>query len=165
MASLTKVSVLFVCMGNICRSPMAEGVFTQKVIQFGLQHHVLIDSAGTHDYHIGAQPDQRAQQTMVKAGYNIGNLRGRQVRFEDFLEFDYVLAMDENNLAHLQVMAGDYKNKAQLFLNFSKKFPGQAVPDPYYGGQHGFEQVLAMVDDAADGLLAEIDANLSLKAD
>jgi len=147
-------------MGNICRSPMAEGVFTQKAIQLGLAKYILIDSAGTHDYHIGARPDQRAQQAVAEAGYDISNLRGRQVGFDDFAEFDYVLAMDEENLAHLKRMAGKNQHKAQLFLNFSKKFAKQVVPDPYYGGQQGFEQVLAMVEDAADGLLTEIYANL-----
>lgn len=160
MGDLTKVSVLFVCMGNICRSPMAEGVFTRKAGQLGLTKHLLIDSAGTHDYHIGASPDQRAQQTMAAAGYDISNLRGRQVCASDFEKFDYVLAMDEHNLALLQRMAGTNLHKVQLFLNFSKQFTGKTVPDPYYGGQQGFEQVLVMVEDAAEGLLSAIDVKL-----
>ena len=162
MDSDKKISVLFVCMGNICRSPMAEGVFTQKMAQSHLGNHLIIDSAGTHDYHIGSYPDQRAQQTMLNAGYDIANLRGRQVNADDFEKFDYVLAMDTANLTKLKQIAGNYQHKAQLFLNFSKKFPGQIVPDPYYGGQNGFEMVLAMVEDAADGLLAEINASLKL---
>ena len=139
---------------------MAEGVFTQRVAQSRLGNNLVIDSAGTHDYHIGSCPDQRAQQTMLNAGYDMANLRGRQVNADDFEKFDYVLAMDAANLEQLKRIAGNHQHKAQLFLNFSKKFPGQVVPDPYYGGQNGFEMVLAMVEDAADGLLEEINANL-----
>ncbi len=160
MVNVEKKSVLFVCMGNICRSPMAEGVFTHKVKQLGLENNLLIDSAGTHDYHIDAKPDQRAQQTMADAGYDISNLRGRQVGLDDIAKFDYILAMDENNLADLKRLAGPNQHKVQLFLNFSKKYARQSVPDPYYGGQHGFEQVLGMVEDAVDGLLVELNANL-----
>jgi protein-tyrosine phosphatase len=157
---MEKIKILFICMGNICRSPMAEGVFTRKAAQLGIVNSLLIDSAGTHDYHIGAPPDRRAQQTMLDAGYDISNLRGRQVNSGDLAKFDYVLAMDGNNLSHLQHISADGQHKAQLFLNFSKRFAGQPVPDPYYGGQEGFRQVLAMVEDAAEGLLTTINANL-----
>ncbi|MEQ1667289.1 MAG: low molecular weight protein-tyrosine-phosphatase [Sulfuriferula sp.] len=148
---MSKIAILFVCMGNICRSPMAEGVFTHKSRELGAS--LLIDSAGTHDYHIGAAPDSRAQQTMRQAGYDITQLRGRQVCREDFVQFDYVLAMDEANLHNLQQLAGEYAHKVQLYLNFSERFRGLSVPDPYYGGEQGFTEVLAMVEDAADGLL------------
>ncbi|ARU31344.1 hypothetical protein CAP31_06385 [Sulfuriferula sp. AH1] len=147
-------------MGNICRSPMAEGVFTQKADQLGLAEYILIDSAGTHDYHIGAMPDRRARQTMADAGYDISGLRARQVCSDDFEKFDHILAMDENNLAHLKRMAGINQHKVQLCLNFSSRFVGQAVPDPYYGEQDGFELVRAMVDAAADGLLIVVGDDL-----
>lgn len=139
---------------------MAEGVFTQKADQLGLVKSLLIDSAGTHDYHIGAMPDHRARQTMADAGYDISSLRARQVCIDDFEKFDYILAMDEDNLAHLKRMVGINQHKVQLFLNFSSRFAGQAVPDPYYGEQGGFELVRAMVEDAADGLLKIVGADL-----
>ncbi len=151
---MKQTSILFICMGNICRSPMAEGVFTHKAHEMGLT--LVIDSAGTHDYHIGAPPDLRAQQTMQRAGYDITQLRGRQVSQSDFEKFDYILAMDAANLQNLQKRAGEYAHKVQLYLNFSKQFRGMPVPDPYYGGEQGFTQVLAMVEDAADGLLQTI---------
>jgi protein-tyrosine phosphatase len=151
---MKQVAVLFVCMGNICRSPMAEGVFTHKAREMGMA--LVIDSAGTHDYHIGEPPDLRAQQTMRQAGYDIAQLRGRQVCRADFEKFDYILAMDEANLHNLQKQAGEHAHKIQLYLNFSKQFHAMQVPDPYYGGEQGFIQVLAMVEDAADGLLQTI---------
>jgi protein-tyrosine phosphatase len=154
MSKNNKVAIIFVCMGNICRSPMAEGVFAHKAHTLGAE--LIIDSAGTHDYHIGAPPDERAQQTMRRAGYDIAQLRGRQVCQSDFEKFDYILAMDEANLQNLQKLAGKNSNKVQLYLNFSKQFHGMPVPDPYYGGEQGFAQVLAMVEDAADGLLQKI---------
>ncbi|NOT18331.1 MAG: low molecular weight phosphotyrosine protein phosphatase [Sulfuriferula sp.] len=153
---MSKHAILFVCMGNICRSPMAEGVFTHKARQSGLS--LLIDSAGTHDYHVGAPPDLRAQQTMRQAGYDIAQLRGRQVCAADFAKYDYILAMDAANLHNLQDMAGEYVDKVQLYLNFSQQYAGMSVPDPYYGGDDGFKQVLAMVEDAADGLLVALQA-------
>ncbi|WP_162084239.1 low molecular weight protein-tyrosine-phosphatase [Sulfuriferula nivalis] len=151
---MKQTSILFVCMGNICRSPMAEGVFTRKARAVGAE--LIIDSAGTHDYHIGEPPDQRAQHTMRQAGYDIASLRGRQVCQSDFEKFDYILAMDEANLQNLQKLAGEHANKVQLYLNYSNQFFGMSVPDPYYGGNQGFAQVLAMVEDAADGLLQKI---------
>lgn len=160
MVNINKVSVLFVCMGNICRSPMAEGIFTHKAYQQDLAKSLLIDSAGTHDYHVGAMPDRRARQTMAAAGYDISGLRARQVCADDFEKFDHILAMDEKNLALLKRMAGNNQHKVQLFLNFSSRFSGQAVPDPYYGEQDGFELVRAMVEDAADGLLTAVEADL-----
>lgn len=160
VASSRKVSVLFICMGNICRSPMAEGVFTHKAARLDLEKSIVIDSAGTHDYHIGAIPDHRARQTMADAGYDISGLRARQVCSDDFEKFDYILAMDENNLAHLKRMAGVNQHKVQLYLNFSGRFARQAVPDPYYGEHDGFELVRAMVEDAADGLLKAVKADL-----
>ncbi len=155
----SKVSVLFVCMGNICRSPTAEGVFRRLVVEEGLAHRVEIDSAGTHDYHIGKPPDRRAQAAAAGRGYDLSPLRGRQVTHRDFSEFDYVLAMDRDNLTNLQrICPSEQRHKLRLFLSFSERFKDQEVPDPYYGEAQGFSQVLDMVEDAARGLLQAIRA-------
>jgi len=152
-----RVSVLFVCMGNICRSPTAEAVFRQCVENAGMGGVILVDSAGTHDYHIGEPPDRRAQQAAQQRGYDMGSLRGRQVEQGDFRRFDYVLAMDQANLAILQRLAppeGD--TELRLFLDYARHHAEREVPDPYYGGAAGFERVLDMVEDAAEGLLQHI---------
>lgn len=151
--------VLFVCMGNICRSPTAEGVLRRLAETRGLGDRVVIDSAGTHDYHIGEQPDRRAQQTAAGRGYDLSRLRGRQVGPEDFREFDYILAMDRDNLANLQRLCPrEHAHKLRLFLEYSTRFSEREVPDPYFGGQQGFENVLDMVEDAANGFLDAIRA-------
>jgi protein-tyrosine phosphatase len=155
-----KISILMVCMGNICRSPTAEGVLRRKAEAAGLAHLLHIDSAGTHGYHAGSTPDARAQKAALGRGYDLSTLRGRQVSDEDFALFDYVLAMDRDNLSNLQRRCPEqYKHKVRLYLAFSRRFPNLNVPDPYYGGNKGFEQVLDMVEDAAAGLLAEITRN------
>ena len=152
-----KVSVMFVCMGNICRSPTAEAVFRHYVESAGLSGHILIDSAGTHDYHIGDPPDLRAQRAAQQRGYDMEGLRGRQVEGGDFRRFDYVLAMDKANLSILQRLAPpDSATQAKLFLEYARHHVEREVPDPYYGGANGFERVLDMVEDAAQGLLEEI---------
>jgi protein-tyrosine phosphatase len=152
-----KVSVLFVCMGNICRSPTAEAVFRNYVESAGMSGHILIDSAGTHDYHIGDKPDARAQRAAQQRGYDMSKLRGRQVDEGDFSSFDYVLAMDMANLSILQrITPPDSETKARLFLEYARHHGEREVPDPYYGGEDGFERVLDMVEDAAQGLLEEI---------
>ena len=152
-----KVSVVFVCMGNICRSPTAEAVFRYYVESAGLSGHILIDSAGTHDYHIGDPPDLRAQRAAQQRGYDMKGLRGRQVEEGDFRRFDYVLAMDKANLSILQRLAPpDSATRAKLFLEYARHHAEREVPDPYYGGANGFERVLDMVEDAAQGLLEEI---------
>ena len=154
---MTKIKVLFVCMGNICRSPTAEGVFRHVVEQAGLTDAFHIDSAGTHDYHIGAEPDRRAQQTAANRGYDLSALRGRQVSRQDFEHFDLILAMDRDNLANLHRICGpEQRSKVKLFLEYSRNFDDQEVPDPYYGGAQGFEHVLDLVEDAAKGLLDEL---------
>lgn len=158
---MTKTKVLFICMGNICRSPTAEGVFRRLVAEEGLERLVHIDSAGTHDYHIGAPPDRRAQAAAAGRGYDLSDLRGRQVARSDFSEFDYLLAMDNDNLANLQRHCpSEQRHKLRLFLSFSERFKDQEVPDPYYGGAKGFDQVLDMVEDAAQGLLQAIRAGV-----
>ncbi|MGC2166909.1 MAG: low molecular weight protein-tyrosine-phosphatase [Gallionella sp.] len=154
---MSQVSVLFVCMGNICRSPTAEAVFRQYVESAGLSERIVIDSAGTHDYHIGDRPDSRTQNAAQQRGYDMSNLRGRQVIADDLKKFDYVLAMDKANLANLQHLLPPLSvMKAGLFLQYARHHGEREVPDPYYGGADGFERVLDMVEDAAQGLLQEI---------
>lgn len=151
------VSVLFVCMGNICRSPTAETVFRHYVESAGVSEHILIDSAGTHAYHVGDPPDLRSQRAALQRGYDMSKLRGRQVCREDFRRFDYVLAMDSSNLGILQRLATpDSSAVTRLFLEYARHHAEREVPDPYYGGEDGFEHVLDMVEDAAQGLLEEI---------
>lgn len=149
--------VLFVCMGNICRSPTAEGVFRQLAEAAGLGGAIAIDSAGTHDYHVGEPPDRRAQAAAAKRGYDLSGLRGRQVGVEDFHAFDYVLAMDYANLAVLERLCPPQQaHKVGLFMEFGRSFAAAEVPDPYYGGADRFERVLDMIEDAGRGLLQEI---------
>lgn len=156
---MRKASVLFVCMGNICRSPTAEGVFRRVVLEAGVEDRVQIDSAGTHDYHVGKSPDPRARHAAAGRGYDLSGLVGRQVTRRDFAEFDYILAMDRDNLDNLlRICPPEHRDKVRLFLSFSERFTGQEVPDPYYGGAQGFERVLDMVEDAARGLLRELQA-------
>ena len=151
------VSVVFVCMGNICRSPTAEAVFRHYVENADLAGRISIDSAGTHDYHIGDKPDARAQSAAQQRGYDMSKLRGRQVGVEDFRRSDYVLAMDSANLAILRrIMPPDSDSEVGLFLEYARHHIEREVPDPYYGGSDGFERVLDMVEDAAQGLLEEI---------
>jgi protein-tyrosine phosphatase len=153
----TKIEVLFVCMGNICRSPTAEAVFRHYVENAGLSEHISIDSAGTHDYHIGDPPDLRTQRAAQQRGYDMSALRGRQAGEADFRRFDYVLAMDKANLAILQrITPPGSATQACLFLEYARHHAEREVPDPYYGGADGFERVLDMVEDAAQGLLEEI---------
>lgn len=151
---ILKYKVLFVCMGNICRSPTAEGVFRGHVSAAGWSDRIDIDSAGTHDYHVGASPDRRAMQAALQRGYDLDALRGRQVALQDFQEFDYILAMDKENLANLKrICPPQHQHKLSLFMAFSRQFRQQEVPDPYYGGGQGFETVLDMAEDASAGLL------------
>jgi protein-tyrosine phosphatase len=149
--------VLFVCLGNICRSPTAEGVFRRVVEAAGQTQRIEIDSAGTAAWHIGRPPDKRAQAAAGQRGYDLSGLRGRQVSDADFVEFDYILAMDRDNLADLLARCpAAQRHKVRLFLSFSKRWPNHEVPDPYYGGEDGFNHVLDMVEDAANGILQEV---------
>ena len=157
------VRVLFCCMGNICRSPTAEGVFRKMVKAEGLEHRIEIASAGTHDYHVGHPPDRRTQAAAAMRGYDLAKQRARQVSRQDFFDFDYILAMDRDNLSHLQGIAPSlHHGKAQLFLDYGGARKGEEVPDPYYGGQDGFTVVLDMVEEGAKGLLADIKKKLGL---
>jgi len=153
--------VLFVCMGNICRSPTAEGVLRQFIRQNNLGDKVEVDSAGTHGYHVGEAPDSRTQRAAAVRGYNLSQLRARKVARQDLDYFDLVLAMDKNNLDNLQRLASpEQQEKIKLFMDFSKNFDDNEVPDPYYGLGHGFDLVLDMVEDAAQGLIDEIKLKL-----
>lgn len=151
------VKVLFVCMGNICRSPTAQGVFENLVTQAGLAQQVEIDSAGTHAYHIGEPPDKRATQAARHRGVDLSTQRARKVLASDFLEYDYVLAMDRSNYEDLRALCDpDYEQRLRLFLEFCPDTGERDVPDPYYGGEQGFERVLDLIEAAAAGLLAEL---------
>ena len=149
--------VLFVCMGNICRSPIAEGIFRERLKAEGLTGQVSTDSAGTHDYHIGKAPDRRAQATMAQQGIDISDLRARQVDSFDFEFFDYILAMDEGNYEWLRAEAPSaYRDKVQPMLSFARSTDVDWVPDPYFGGESGFRGVYELIDDAANGLLERV---------
>ncbi|MBI5040066.1 MAG: low molecular weight phosphotyrosine protein phosphatase [Gammaproteobacteria bacterium] len=157
------VKVLFVCMGNICRSPTAQGVFETLVQREGLAQRIEIDSAGTHAYHIGEPPDKRAQEAAKRRGVDLSVQRARKVQPADFLEFDYVLAMDRSNYEDLRAICHpDYEERLRLFLEFAPQAGEQDVPDPYYGGAQGFERVLDLIEAAAEGLLAEMRARHGL---
>ena len=156
---MSQVKVLFVCMGNICRSPTAEGVFQHKVAEADMHDRIAIDSAGTHAYHVGNPPDPRAQEAARKRNIDLSGQRARRVSPEDFEVFDYVIAMDESNRDDLlSICPTGFEDRVHLFLNFSESEQTD-VPDPYYGQGRGFEIVLNLVEDAADGLLAHIKEN------
>ena len=151
------VRVLFICMGNICRSPTAEGVFQGIVEKANLASHISIDSAGTHAYHIGSQPDQRSLAAAIRRDIDLSKYRARKVTIEDFASFDYLLAMDRDNLEHLQrICPPEYLDKLRLFLEYAHELSETEVPDPYYGGLTGFERVLDLVEAASVGLLKDI---------
>jgi protein-tyrosine phosphatase len=152
-----RFSVLMVCMGNICRSPTAEGVFRHLVAQAGLQDRIHIDSAGTHDYHVGSPPDDRSRHHASRRGYDLSDLRARQVQPLDFARFDLILAMDRENLALLQEdCPPEHQHKLRLLMAFAPEGLGDVVADPYYGGMQGFETVLDHVEAACAGLLQHI---------
>lgn len=152
-----RVSVLFVCLGNICRSPTAHGIFEKRLRDRNLQDQILVDSAGTGDWHLGKAPDPRAQSYAQHRGYDISHLRARQIEPSDFELFDYILAMDNQNLANIRSMQPEgYPGHVSLFLDFLDEGRGQEVPDPYYGGAQGFELVVDMVEQACDNLLQHI---------
>jgi len=151
-----------VCLGNICRSPTAHGVFLSVIAHSGLQNAIQVDSAGTGDWHIGEKPDARARKAASERGYDLESLRSRQIELHDYENFDYILAMDEQNLANMRSQCPEqYQQKLQLFLDYlpsssSAPPPPAAVPDPYYSGLDGFQLVLDLVEDAAEQLLQQI---------
>ncbi len=153
-------AVLFVCTGNICRSPTAEGVFRTLLEANGLAGSVAVDSAGTGNWHIGEPPDARDSEAALRRGIDIADQRARQVQVEDFDRFDLVLAMDEGHYQQLQRLCpDDQRHRLRLVLDFAPALGTREVPDPYYGGPDGFETVLDMIEAAGAGLLAEIRAN------
>ena len=148
-------SVLFVCLGNICRSPTAEAVFRQKAKAAGLD--LTIDSAGTGGWHVGAAPDPRAIEAGEAAGYSFAGQAARKAETSDFAQFDYILAMDEENLHHLRAMAPQtYSGHLGLFLDFAEGHNTREVPDPYYGGEDGFKTVVRLIEDASAGLIKQL---------
>ncbi len=152
-----KVSVLFVCMGNICRSPTAQGVFESLVAEAGLETRVRIDSAGTHAYHVGDPPDQRATAAAAQRGIDLSRQRARRIETDDFARFDYVLAMDSSNYEDLlRICPQPQRHKVRLLLEFAATDTVRDVPDPYYGGAQGFVRVLDLVEQGTRGLLADI---------
>ena len=153
MSSHAKIHVLFVCMGNICRSPTAEGVFRHHVEKAGLSDRFLIDSAGTHAYHVGEPADRRARAAAERRGMSLEGIHARRVSAEDFERFDHIIAMDQDNLDRLREEAShEYATKLRLFLDYANVSESE-VPDPYYGGAAGFERVLDLVEEASRGLL------------
>ncbi|MCB1761245.1 MAG: low molecular weight phosphotyrosine protein phosphatase [Gammaproteobacteria bacterium] len=153
----SKVKVLFVCMGNICRSPTAHGVFERLLAEEGLQHLIEVDSAGTHAYHVGQSPDRRARESAMRRGIDLSGQRARQAVREDFGVFDYILAMDQDNFhGLLKICPPGQEEKIHLLMDYAPEFRTREVPDPYYGGETGFEKVLDMVEAAAVGFLSEL---------
>lgn len=157
--------ILFVCLGNICRSPTAHAVFRHLVQQENLLDKIYIDSAGTGDWHVGKAPDGRAMSAAKKRGYNMEDLVARQVAHNDFQEFDFILAMDQDNLYNLQRIQksqpSQYLGHLGLFLEFADNARTKEVPDPYYGGDNGFEQVLDLVEAASRGLLNHLQRKMA----
>ncbi len=154
---MNKVKVLMVCMGNICRSPLAHGRFQALVEEQGLADRIQIDSAGTHAYHVGKQPDPRSQDVALRNGLDLSSQRARQVSPDDFERFDYIIAMDRDNYAILQSHANEgNRHKLKMFLDYVPGVPEDEVPDPYYGGPDGFNHVYRLVDAASQGLLKAI---------
>jgi protein-tyrosine phosphatase len=152
-------SVLFVCLGNICRSPSAEAVFTKKAADSGLD--IEIDSAGTAGYHKGAEPDRRSQAVGTLRGYSFKGISCRKVDEQDFEKFDYILGMDNENVSNLlAICPEEFQHKIALYLSFCKA-EEQEVPDPYYGGKRGFEYVLDLIEQGADGLIEHLKATKS----
>ncbi|MBK1633711.1 phosphotyrosine protein phosphatase [Thiohalocapsa halophila] len=159
MTSTAKVKVLFVCMGNICRSPTAQGVFRKLVEEAGLAEVIEIDSAGTHAYHLGEPPDPRARETALRRGIDLADLRARRAVAEDFELYDYVLAMDQDNyhaLSGICPPGRGLERRLALLMDYAPQARMREVPDPYYGATGGFESVFDMVEEAAAGLLEEI---------
>ena len=151
------LSVLFVCTGNICRSPTAEAIFRKLAADSGMGEGILSDSAGTHGYHIGEPPDPRSQDSAAGRGYDLSGLRARRIERADFERFDLVVAMDLEHFEILSGLAGAAgAPKLKMMMSFAGRFKEKDVPDPYYGGPHDFERVLDMLEDAARGLLESI---------
>jgi protein-tyrosine phosphatase len=162
MTEISSFRILLVCMGNICRSPLAHGVVRRRLAAESFAIPIELDSAGTHGYHAGSPPDERAQSAALRRGVDISDLRARSVAPSDFESFDLILAMDDENLELLRSSAArEHHHKLHLFMEYAAGDEGRIVPDPYYGGPIGFERVLDMVEEAAEGLVARLRAELS----
>jgi protein-tyrosine phosphatase len=149
-----KSSIVFVCTGNICRSPTAEGIFRRLIEDAGVADRIIVDSAGTHGYHVGEPPDPRAVEAAARRGYVLSGLRARKFERGDFNRFDLVLAMDHGHHAILSRLAQpSAAHKLRMMMSYARRFEESDVPDPYYSGEQGFELVLDMLEDAARGLL------------
>ena len=158
-------SVLFVCTGNICRSPTVENVFRALLAREGLQNRILVDSAGTHDYQLGQAPDPRATFAARRRGYELAPRQARLVDASDFDRFEWILAMDRRNLAALEaIRPSDFAGHLGLFLDLVPQIDTREVPDPYYGGIQGFERVLDIAEQASAALLAAIEARIAARA-
>ena len=161
--STPRFSLLFLCMGNICRSPTAHGVFRDLVQARGLHQQIHIDSAGTHNYHPGCPPDTRSQKHAIKRGYDLSGLRARQISDLDYEQHDLLLAMDWDNLALAQENCPpEHQRKLRRLTEFCKNHQAAVVPDPYYGGDAGFEHVLDLIEDACEGLLEHVQQRLTI---
>ena len=156
-----RLSLLFVCTGNICRSVTAEGIFRKLAHDAGLGHLVNVDSAGTHGYHIGDPPDPRTQAAARKRGYDLSKLRARKLEKDDFERFDLLLAMDDDHYRIMARMADEgHAHKVKSMMAYGRRSSHTIVPDPYYGGPDGFELVLDLLEDSCEGLLAEVRESL-----
>lgn len=155
MSASKPFKILFVCLGNICRSPTAEGVMQNIIEKNNLENKIILDSVGTSAWHVGSPPDSRAIKAAKNRGYDISHQRSRKVEFEDFYEFDLILAADKSNIEDLKSIApSDMHHKIKLILSYSNSLENE-VPDPYYGGDKGFENVLNLLEDACEGILKE----------
>ena len=155
------INILFVCMGNICRSPSAEGFFTRALKDSAFRDQIAVDSAGTHGYHVGYEPDSRAIDTAQSFGVDIGHLRARKVSVEDFQRFDLIVAMDRSNLEDLQAMQPeDSKARLVSMMDYHPERQPREVPDPYYGGMRGFSHMCELLEGATRGLLDEVEGQL-----
>jgi len=153
-----KTKVLFVCMGNICRSPSAQGTFEKLVEKKGLKRQFFIDSAGTHSYHVGVRPDTRSVQAALNRGIDISQQKARKITQEDFESFEYIVVMDNANHMNVKMICpSKQQHKIFKMMNFSASSKCTEVPDPYYGGEQGFELVLDLLTNASIGLLSHIE--------
>ena len=151
------VKVLFVCFGNICRSPMAQGALTRLLEREGLLEQVEVSSAGTHTYHLSSSPDERARRAMQRRGIDIGGISAKRLAPDDFQRFDYLIAMDRDNFRFLQEQCPEeLRGKLSMLMDYAPHFHAAEVPDPYYGPEIWFDRVLDMIDAAAEGLLSEL---------
>ncbi|AJC21860.1 low molecular weight protein-tyrosine-phosphatase [Pandoraea pulmonicola] len=154
---MKRTSVLFICMGNICRSPSADGIFRHRLAEAGLSDLIEVDSAGTHGYHLGHAPDVRTQAAAKRRGYDLSALVARRVDADDFERFDWIVAMDEANVAELMARCpAGQRHKIVRLMDFATRHDATEVPDPYYGGEQGFETVLDYIEDGLDGLLERL---------